>query len=157
MLPVSDGPTHEYIGASPACWSIYGSLLADEYGRFNMPPAHKFTVDAYAIQHPGVDERRSRQSVAAHAVRLCLMLERGHDQRFATRLMSRAVNGTYEYPWFDVATPIGSITVDQVVGAETLDDHTARLRGWASDVWSAYEPHHELIGGWCDRLESETL
>lgn len=157
VLPEHDGPTHEYIGASAACWKLYGELLADEYGRFGMPPEHKFTVDAYAVQHPGVDERRSRQSVAAHLIRLCLMLERDRDVPFATRLMSRATGGAFQLPWFGIATPIGTLTVADMIGAPDVDEHKRRVRAWAEDVWAAYGEHRELVRKWCDRLEAEVL
>jgi hypothetical protein len=67
-LPEHDGPTHAYIGASPACWALYGEL--------RYPPSHRLTVDVYAVQHPGGDERRAIQSVALHLMALCLVLER---------------------------------------------------------------------------------
>jgi uncharacterized protein DUF5946 len=61
VLPPSSGPTHEYIGASPACWAVFGEVLAAEYGDRTFWPAHHITVDAYAAQHPGTDGRRQRQ------------------------------------------------------------------------------------------------
>lgn len=30
-LPAVEGPTHAYLGASPACWALYGEVLAREY------------------------------------------------------------------------------------------------------------------------------
>lgn len=157
VLPEFDGPTHDYIGASAACWRLYGELLADEYGRFGMPPEHKLTVDAYAIQHPGVDEPRARQSVAAHLIRICLLLERGSDPSFATRLMSRSTNGAFQFPWFDMHTPLGTLTVRDAIGAADVDEHRKRVRAWAEDLWTAYGEHHELVRRWCDRLEAEVL
>jgi Family of unknown function (DUF5946) len=156
-LPEYDGPTHLYLGASAACWNLYGQLLADEYGRFKLPPEHKLTVDAYAVQHPGDDQRRARQSVAAHLIRICLMLERGRDAGFATRLMSRATNGAFQFPWFAMPTPLGTLTVAEMLGSETLDEHKRRTRAWAGDLWLAYAEHQPLVRAWCDRLEAETL
>ena len=52
----AEGPTHAYIGASPGCWARYGELLAAGVP----PPAPgQLAVDAYAVQHPGVAERRA--------------------------------------------------------------------------------------------------
>lgn len=157
LLPEFDGPVHDYIGSSAACWKLYGELLADEYGRFGMPPEHKFTVDAYAVQHPGVEGRRSTQSVAAHLIRICLMLERGRDQHFATRLMSRATGGAFQFPWFAMATPLGNLTVRDMLGSADSEEHVRRVRAWAEDLWAAYADHHELVRKWCDRLEAEVL
>jgi len=77
LLPAADGPTHSYIGASAACWALYGQVLAIEAGTYRQPAWHRLTVDAYAVQHPGIPERRSIQSVCVHLISLCLMLE--HD------------------------------------------------------------------------------
>ena len=81
VLPDHDGPVHDYIGASAACWQLYGRVLARDYGEFGMPDEHKFIVDAYAVQHPGENVPRARQSVGLHLIRLCLMLERDAPQR----------------------------------------------------------------------------
>ena len=77
IVPNTDGPTHRYIGASPGCWQRYGQLLAREYGEYAYPDEHRLTVDAYAVQHPGVPGKQSSQSVAVHLMSLCLVLERG--------------------------------------------------------------------------------
>jgi hypothetical protein len=42
---------------------------------------HPLTVDTYAVQHPGVPERRTSQSLALHLITLCLVIERGADPR----------------------------------------------------------------------------
>ena len=52
-LPVVEGPTHPYIGASPSCWALFGQVIAREYGAPAYMKAHQTTVDAYAVQHPG--------------------------------------------------------------------------------------------------------
>ena len=61
----------------------------------------KFVVDAYAVQHPGEDSRKSRQSVAVHLIRLCLMLERDRDVTHATRMITRATTSGLEMKWFE--------------------------------------------------------
>ena len=77
VLPARDGPAHPYIGASPACWALFGELLAREYADPRYRRVHRTTVDAYATQHPGVPERRSVQSVALHLAGLLLVFEEG--------------------------------------------------------------------------------
>jgi hypothetical protein len=153
-LPVFDGPAHEYIGASPACWALYGELLARDYGEYGMPDEHKFIVDAYATQHPGKDERRARQSVAVHLIRLCLMLERGRDVGHATRMISKATNSGLELKWFEPITPLGTITAQDVLAAEDFDAHVAKAREWAEDQWQAWSAQQQTIREWCDALEA---
>jgi hypothetical protein len=50
---------HPYIGSASGCWLLYSEVLAREYGDLRYAPAHQLTVDVYAVQHPGVPERRS--------------------------------------------------------------------------------------------------
>jgi hypothetical protein len=130
-------------------------LLAREYGEFEMPPNHKFTVDAYAAQHPGQDESRSRQSIGVHLIRLCLMLERDAPADYATRIMSRATNGSLGFPWFDPVTPIGTVTVSDVLAASDFAEHSRLVREWADDIWSAWTERHETVRRWVDRLEAQ--
>jgi hypothetical protein len=40
-------------------------------------PLRRLVTDAFMVQHPGVPERRSMQSVGLHLVALHLVLERG--------------------------------------------------------------------------------
>src|SRR6476619_3410619 len=127
-LEVVDGPQHDYIGASSACWKLYGQVLARDYSEYGMPDEHKFIVDAYATQHPGEDERRSRQSVAVHLIRICLMLERGRDVGHATRMISKATNSGLEMKWFEPVTPIGTITVHDVLAAPDSAAHIVEAR-----------------------------
>ncbi len=63
LVADTDGPTHPYFGASPGCWASYA--------------AWPLAVDAYAVQHPGLPERRASQSVWVHLVSLCLIVEHG--------------------------------------------------------------------------------
>ena len=154
-LPETDGRAHPYIGASPACWARYGELLARDYGVYGMPDEHKFVVDAYAVQHPGEDGREARQSVTVHLIRLCLMLERERGTEYSTRLMSRATNGVATFPWLDPVTPLGSMTVLDVLAAEDRDAHIAASRAWAEDQWAAWGDKHVLVRSWCDALEAQ--
>lgn len=155
VLPDYDGPVHEYIGASAACWHSYGQLLAKDYGEFGMPEEHKFIVDAYAVQHPGENVPRARQSVGVHLIRLCLMLERGAPSRYATAVMERSTHGGLHIPWFEPSTPIGTITATDVLAADTRESHIAESRRWAENVWVAWSAQHATIRGWCDALQAQ--
>lgn len=154
-LPASDGPTHEYIGASAACWELYGELIARDYGEYGMPDEHKYVVDAYAVQHPGEDVPRARQSVGVHLIRLCLMIERDRPSRYATRLMSRATHGGLHIPWFGPATPLGTLTVADMLAAPDKPAHVELARRWGEDLWAAYGDVHETVRRWCDALEAQ--
>lgn len=76
LVPDTEGPTHRYLGASPGCWAVYGEILEKEYSDYRYWRAHRFTVDAYAVQHPGESSPPAIQSVAVHLISLYLMLEK---------------------------------------------------------------------------------
>ncbi|MGK2877021.1 MAG: DUF5946 family protein [Solirubrobacterales bacterium] len=154
-LEDTGGPTHEYIGASPACWALYTELLARDYGEYGMPEEHKFVVDAYAVQHPGVNEPKARQSVGVHLIRMCLMLERDAPQRYATGLMSRATYGGLQIPWFDPVTPLGTMTAADVLAVPDRAAHLVASRAWAEDLWAAWSEQQPTIRRWCDALQAQ--
>jgi hypothetical protein len=107
-------------------------------------------VDTYAVQHPGVPERRSIQSVAVHLVSLCAVLERGWPP--GPDLLRRALRRPAGSRWLDHEQPIGANTVADVVTAEDPVERARRAWGWARDVWGAWEPHHPVIRAWVDAV-----
>ena len=151
QVPDLAGPSHAYIGASPGCWKLYGDVLAREYGEFRYPPVHRMTVDAYAAQHPGIPGPKAVRSVATHLIALCLMLERNASFETTTETMRRALARAPNFRWLDPPKPgDGDMTILDVVPASNLDDHTKRVRHWASSVWRAWSPHHVTVRAWLD-------
>lgn len=144
------GRTHPYIGASPACWALYGDVLARGYGDARYRPAHTLAVDTYAVQHPGVPEQRAIRSVAVHLMRLCLVFERGLRPQDGRRLPARFLLRQPELRWLDPPRPNGGITVAEVHAAAGPEDHARRVAEWAADVWHAWAPHHETVRAWVD-------
>ena len=132
-LEALDGPAHPYLGASPACWALYGELLLRRPGQL--------AVDAYAVQHPGLPERRSIQSVALHLLTLCLFLEAGHDPKHGPRLHRRLIERLPEPHWLEPPEPNGTVTVADVLGGVSVET-------WARDVWAAWSPHHATVRAW---------
>jgi hypothetical protein len=146
-LPAADGPRHAYIGASPACWALYGQVLAREYEDAELFARHQLTVDTYAIQHPGVEERRSAQSVGLHLMTLCLVLEQGADPADGPLLHRRLVTRP-EWQWLEPPQRNGTITVADVLVATSNDEHRRLVDEWAAGVWAAWRVHHELVRSW---------
>jgi Family of unknown function (DUF5946) len=143
-----DGPTHPYIGASPSCWALYGEILAREFSDVRRGRIHGTTVDAYAVQHPGVPERRSIRSVGLHLVRLCLVLERNVDQTKGTKLMARLARGHHDFEWLDPPKPNGTVTVKDVASVAEPEKHVQVILQWAADVWASWAPHHDRVRQW---------
>ncbi|MCB9854936.1 MAG: hypothetical protein H6818_04555 [Phycisphaerales bacterium] len=147
-MPATEGPTHPYIGASPGCWRIYGDVLGREYGEYGYPECHRLTVDAYAVQHPGVASRRSIQSVGVHLISLYYVLERGVTSDEATRRIGLAVRAGPPSIWLQPPTDPGRLTICDVANAADADAHARIVRAWAESVWEAWRDHHAIIRTW---------
>ena len=146
-VPDTDGPTHAYIGASPGCWALYGELLAGEYLDRDRAAMQRLTVDAYAVQHPGVPGRQSSQSVWVHLVGLCLALEAAQPAARTTALMARFVGSRREFEWLEPPASRGERTILDVRAASGLDAYHLAVAEWAAAAWVAWAEHHETIRG----------
>jgi hypothetical protein len=146
-LPAVEGPVHAYMTASPACWAAFNAVMAREYSDPALMAVHRLSVDAWAVQHPGDGSRRAIQSVGLHLARLMVQIDQGlageaaHDAMlgFAARkgdLPELPPRGDY------------TLTVADVVEAETPDAHRAAVRRWANAVWADWSDQHEFIRGW---------
>lgn len=141
-----------YIGSAPGCWLLYSEVLAREYGDLRYTSAHQLTVDAYAVQHPGVPERRTARSVAIHLVGLCLSLERQRGPIELPRLRQRLAPAKRVFPWLPPPDSLGDVTVVDVHVAETPEAHRATVDRWARSVWDAWSPHHAQVRAWAEGL-----
>ncbi|MEO5986834.1 MAG: DUF5946 family protein [Candidatus Limnocylindria bacterium] len=147
LAPMRDTPSHEYIGASPACWVAFGELLAREFGDPSYGVIHRHTVDVYAAQHPGVDGPRQRQSVAIHLISMALWLERGWDPQALLPITRRLTENAGGWPWL-APPPTYALSIDDVLRATSGEDHVRRVHGWADAVWAAWQDHHATVRGW---------
>ena len=150
LTPQPDGPTHEYLGASPACWTAFGELVAREFGEAGYGRLHRHTVDVYAIQHPGDDRgRRQRQSVAVHLIGLCHWLEHGLSAAQVTPITQRLTADKADWPrleppaWYDM-------TVLDLISATDAAAHERLVRLWAESVWDAWSLHHAQVRAWAE-------
>jgi Family of unknown function (DUF5946) len=139
------GPTHEYMLASPGCWALFGEVSAREYSDVRYRASGLQMVDAYAVQHPGVPERRSSQSVWIHLVSLCLRLEHGLADDITIRLIKRLASEKREYPWLQPPASLGAVTIVDVHGASTEEEHVAAVRCWCESAWDAWVVAHDSI------------
>jgi Family of unknown function (DUF5946) len=151
VLPLCDGPTHVYLGASPACWELYQRLASPSSVEPEATRVRRLLQDAYAAQHPGVPQRRSVQSVAVHLMDLCVLLERGSEVRRLVPVLGRMPpRRTLDLHWLEPPEVRGTLTVADALHATVDDVRAARVEDWASDVWAAWEPHHATVRGWLD-------
>jgi len=143
------GPTHAFLGASAGCWKAYGQVLALEYKDPKRWEGHRYTVDAYACQHPGRCEPRTIESINLHLVSLCLVLERGMSTDFATQNAIRIPN-ELNPRWIEPPTSFGSIGIADLLRVQNSEEHLKLSREYAREVWQSWGRSHALIHKYCD-------
>lgn len=147
-----DGPTHRYMQSTAGCWEAYGRLLAREYedpARWRM---HRLSVDAYAVQHPGVDGPQARNSVGIHLSRLGLMFELGWPLEQANDAMLTITAKKFDYPWLTPPSQPAGVTIADVLAAESAERHMAAVESWAQAVWGSWAQHHATVMDWLKRV-----
>jgi Family of unknown function (DUF5946) len=149
-FPDEQGPTHEYMESTPGCWAAFGRVLAREYGDQRHFSIHRLTVDAYAVQHPGVPSRQSIQSVGVHLARLCLFHERHLPPDKANDAMLAVAKHKARFHWLEPPDDLGPITVANVEAAAGIEEHMSMVRLWAAQMWDVWSPHHVTVRSWAD-------
>ena len=143
-----DGPSHRYIGASPACWRQYTTALA---GDVRLVP---LSVDAYAAQHPGVSSPQSIQSVAVHLITLIAVQKSGVGVEQAVRLRQQSVElsrqGRIELRWLEPRPENWTSSLEAVLGGERSETWTFGVM----DDWIAL--HRDLLMGWTKTVLRES-
>ena len=147
LVPVTDGPgpTHAYMLASPGCWALFGEVTARVYSDVRYATPGLQVIDAYAVQHPGVPERRSSQSVTIHLVSLCLRLEHGLADDVTIRLIQRLATEKRDWPWLVPPASLGAVTIVDVHAASTPEEHVAAVRAWSESAWDAWDGAYDSI------------
>jgi hypothetical protein len=144
------GSTHAYIGASPGCWALFSESLVSDLGSSD---SGHLLGDAYAVQHPGVPERRAVQSVGVHLVLLCAGLEREWPATRSIELRRRAADSPSGFwHWLDPTLPLGTLTIADVLKPATPEVRAHRVAAYVRDVWRAYSPHHETVRNWTSQV-----
>lgn len=142
-----DGPAHEHIESSPGCWALFNELLAREFADASYGRVHRHTVDVYAVQHPGTNDRRQRQSVALHLIGLCHWLENDLEQDRLNAITQRLASEGRDWPWLE-PPPTYAMTVADVHRAGSGAEHRALVRHWAQATWDAWADHRALVREW---------
>lgn len=157
LLPPNDGPTHRYIGASPACWALYSALNVGE-PPIAPGPYNGLLVDAYAAQHPGVSSPQAIQSVAVHLLTLYGILVQGMapDQALWLRLRPLRDGKQPKHSRFVWLTPpsfAGSLTVADIAGVPTPGERAALVQPYVEEVWTRWAQEHQAtIAQWYERF-----
>lgn len=139
-----EAPTHEYVEASPSCWSAFNVLL----GRINSDLGYRsglirFVSDSYNVQHPGKEGKESSNSVAIHMIGLMLMLEMGYNGKAATRRMEGIFRSRKDhFIWLEPPSFEGCLNITHVLVAKDVDDMEVRAEEWGRSVLKAWRDKH---------------
>jgi len=121
---------------------MYGRLQAGGY------PMSQFSVDGYAVQHPGVPGPQAAQSVCGHLMNLCRVLERGGNAGASPAFLRSVTHRPY--PWLTPPEAGYPLTVADLVAVSEHHRFKDVEREYAEGVWSAWAKHHETIRHWVD-------
>jgi hypothetical protein len=148
ILPIRDGATHDYMTSSPACYALFGEVLAHEYSTPDLSPTHRLTVDTYAVQHPGEGiSRRQIQSVGLHLARLGLQLAGGLSPVQTNDVMLGL--GKHKQTLIHLPPPKAfSMTLADIARVAGTAGHAARVTEWAAATWKDWSEHHDYIKDW---------
>jgi len=148
LFPDIDGPVHRYMESSPGCWQPYGEVLSREYSEPAYADVLRWTVDTYAVQHPGTPSRQSIQSVGVHLIRLCFFHEHELSPENANDAMLAAGKNKHSFTWLEPPTTPTLLTAADVAKTQTVEEHKSAVRAWAQSVWEYWSPHHDTIRSW---------
>lgn len=153
LLPPLDGPTHRYIGASPACWALYTALGVGE-PPIASAPANGLLVDAYAAQHPGTPSPQAIQSVAVHLLTLHGVFAHGVGVERALwlrleSLQERSGSRRGRYTWLEPPDFTGTPTVADIVREPTPEARAAAVALYVEAVYRVWDAAHgPTIAAW---------
>ncbi len=153
-LPASGGPTHRYIGASPACWEIYSALVNGGEPPLAPSPYNGLLVDAYAAQHPGVPSPQAVQSVAVHLLVLYGVLSLGENPGQALWIRRQALSEAKgrrqgRFQWLEPPGFEGALTIADVAWGSSAEDRARLVRDYVQGVWERWQALHAgTVAGW---------
>ena len=145
-----EGPTHAYVGGSPACWAAFGELGQREL-TLGIAGPDRLSVHAYMVQHPGDPGRRQAQSVGVHLMVLGLVLERGASVAEAVGAMAGWLRDRPDVRWLEPPGTPAALTIADLSGGADRAAHDAAVRAWAEAVWTACSADHATVRRWLDQ------
>lgn len=147
-----EGNCHEFMVASPGCYEMFIEVLNREYSDFRYSKAHHYTVDSYAVQHPGeISNRKAVNSVGIHLVSLYFLFEKQYDieksaqikMKFAQFNKDKKTIQPLERP-----EKFNGLTIFEIWDNENPNEHFELCKQWAADSWESWSNHHETIRKW---------
>jgi Family of unknown function (DUF5946) len=146
-LPKLVGPTPRYIGASPACWTVFSNLLNAGEPPITPAPMNALIGDAYATQHPSTPSEPAIQSVAVHLLTLYGVLVVGVASTKALWIRQRAlrekkVSKRGRFRWLTPPSFEGSFTISHTIREPDPEARADKARDYVEQTWSLWSTQY---------------
>lgn len=149
VLPTEDWPVGRGAQASSACWHLRATVQAHELSHVaRLGGIHQLSVDAYAAQH--VVQGTPSIATIFSLVGLHLGLELGWSGT-AVRAAHQHLGQRFRtWPTFQPPPSRDWLTIADVAGSATPEDHAQRVAAWAASVWKGWSSEHDRVRDWTD-------
>ncbi len=141
----SNGSTHRYLESSPGCWASYGEILAKEYSGEEYFRVHELTVDAYALQHPGIQSLQTMSSVNVHLASLYRYFKQGVSENRLSLVKKAIVVKKNDFEWLEPPKDLKAVTSIDVLKAKSAAEHCELIEIWAKYVFEQWKDHHVTV------------
>ena len=141
---IINAPTHKYLESSAGCWSSYGEVLEREYSNVDYFVVHGLTVDAFALQHPGIENPQTISSVNVHLASLYSYFELGTPLDKLSLVRKLIVKHKESFIWLKPPKDLTSITTTNILTAKSAIEHQELVKIWARYVFEQWYKHHNV-------------
>lgn len=133
-------------GGADGCRALMHDLMAQAQADARYAGVYRLAFDAYCMQHPEI-HGVSAKSYAAHLMGLCHGIEHaGRPQTYWA--IPQWLNTPRPLLKPDLLRARGRMTVADVRGASSPEEHGRRVRAWAEHVWRAYASQQHIARKW---------
>lgn len=141
---ILNAPTHKYMESSAGCWSSYGKVLEREYSNVDYFVVHALTVDAFALQHPGIENPQTISSVNVHLASLYSYFELGTPLDELSHVRKLIVKNKESFIWLKPPKDLTSITTSNILMAKSAIEHHKLVKKWARYIFEQWHKHHHV-------------
>ncbi len=155
------GECHTYMLASPGCYEMFKEVLAREYSDFGYAKANHYTVDSYAVQHPGeISNKKAVNSVGIHLVSLYFLFEKNYDLEKSAEIKMKFAefNKTNEvvHP-LERPEEFEGLTIFDIWDNEDPEKHFELCKRWALNAWNSWRKQHNTVEKWVTIFLNEKM
>jgi hypothetical protein len=111
---------------------------------------HQLTEDAYAAQHAG--PRVPPIAMAFALIGLHLALDEGWSGTGVRSAHQYLAAHHKDWPHFAPPREPAALTIADIAGSHTPEEHASRVRAWATSVWESWSTEHLAVREWADQV-----